>query len=99
MTIDWNGDASLLDAGFRFPVHGTLESCIRIWRTVAKPAQDAASLWPAAPVCVKPDSDALYSFHGEALQDLSAVMENRSPQDKTGMDQEKTFISVPGRPW
>ena len=73
MTIEWHSGASLLDSGQRFPVHGTIEQCVEVWRASGD-RQTSAVLLTEIGVAVPPSSAPAFSFQGKALEELSAAL-------------------------
>jgi hypothetical protein len=75
MLLDWTMTASLINTGAVFPIHGTIESCIEAWRKLPANAKKSATLLSEFPIKTNDMAAPSASFHGEALEALSAMLE------------------------
>jgi hypothetical protein len=73
LTVPWNSSASLI--GIRdLPIHGTVASCIRVWRAAHPDKRAAAMLATATALRALPDQPEAYTFKADAIAQLSARM-------------------------
>ena len=73
LTVPWDTSASLI--GVRdLPIHGTVASCIRVWRAAHPDKRAEAMLATAQPLKAMPDQPEAYTFKADAIAQLSARM-------------------------
>lgn len=74
MPIDWDMGASLIDSGGRFPVHGTIRSCIEAWQKLPPEQQQEATLLTVVAVSAPEVAAPKTSYRGQAIHELVALL-------------------------
>ena len=73
LTVPWDTSASLI--GIRdLPIHGTVASCIRVWRAANPDKRAEALLATATALRAMPDQPEAFTFKADAIAQLSARM-------------------------